>query len=146
MKKNNIAKVSVRINAPIKKVWDALTRPDLIKEYMFGSEAISEWKKGSPIIFRGEWEGKSYEDKGIILAIEPPTLFRYTYWSPLSGTTDHPDNYANVTYDLFEKNQQTVLTITQDGLETEESKNKMEENWQALLQNIKDKLEQTLAN
>lgn len=141
MKKNNIAKVSIRINVPIKNVWDALTRPDLIKEYMFGSEAISDWKKGSTITFRGEWEGKSYEDKGVILAIEPPTLLRYTYWSPLSGTTDDPDNYATVTYDLSEENKQTLLTITQDQLETEESKTKMEENWRAMLENIKDKLE-----
>lgn len=141
MKNNHVAKVSIDINAPVKKVWDVLTRPELIKEYMFGSEVTSDSKKGGSITFRGEWEGKPYEDKGIILAIEPPTLFQYSYWSPWLGIPDTPENYATVTYSLSEKNNKVVLAITQDKIETEESKRKMEENWLAMLQNIKEKLE-----
>ena len=65
-----IAKVSTTINAPITKVWDALTNPEIIRQFMFGTEVVSEWSKGSPIVWKGTWEGKPYEDKGVILAIE----------------------------------------------------------------------------
>jgi len=48
-KKGFVAKKSLIINAPIAKVWDALVNPELIKHYLFGTEAISDWEVGSPI-------------------------------------------------------------------------------------------------
>jgi uncharacterized protein YndB with AHSA1/START domain len=141
MEKNLTSKVSTDITVPITKVWDALTKPELIKEYMFGTEAVSDWKVGSPIIFKGEWEGKSYEDKGTILAVAKPTFFQYNYWSNISGTSDSPDNYATITYVLSEQDNKTNLIITQDKIETQESKEKMEQNWAAMLQTIKKMLE-----
>ena len=66
---------SITINATVSKVWDALTNPDLIKIYFFGTECISDWKKGSTILYKGTYEGKPYEDKGNILDIEKESLF-----------------------------------------------------------------------
>lgn len=60
-----IAKVSATINAPIAKVWDALVTPEIIKRYFFGTTVVSDWKEGSSIIWKGEWEGKTYQDKGV---------------------------------------------------------------------------------
>jgi uncharacterized protein YndB with AHSA1/START domain len=65
-----IAKESTTINASISKVWDALVNPEEIKKYMFGTNAISNWKEGSSIFWEGEWQGKRYRDKGKILKIE----------------------------------------------------------------------------
>ncbi len=59
------------IQAKPTEVWFALTDRETIKKYFFGTEAISEWKVGSTLIFQGEWEGKSYQDKGNILAADP---------------------------------------------------------------------------
>src|SRR5437868_2047444 len=67
MKKDLIAKTSVVINAPKTKVWHALINPAAIKQYMFGTTAVSDWHEGSPIVWKGEWQGKAYEDKGVIL-------------------------------------------------------------------------------
>ena len=67
-------KASIEINASHSKVWKALTTPELIKKYLFGTETITDWKIGSPIIFKGEWEGRKYEDKGIILDIKKEKL------------------------------------------------------------------------
>ncbi len=50
MKLNLLAKASITINAPVSKVWDALITPEAIKHYMFGSDTVSDWKEGSPII------------------------------------------------------------------------------------------------
>src|SRR3982750_3806918 len=100
MKKGLTAKTSVAIQAPVAKVWEGLTNPELIKKYFFGTDAETDWKKGSPIFFRGVWEGKPYEDKGFITDIVPEKFVSYTYWSSFSGAPDIPENYANVRYDV----------------------------------------------
>lgn len=56
-----IARASISINAPDGRVWDALVNPDAIRQYMFGASAISDWREGSSIVWKGEWQGKSYE-------------------------------------------------------------------------------------
>ena len=55
---------SIDVNAPAAKVWEALTNPEIVKKYFFGTNVKTDWKVGSPIIWEGEWEGKSYRDKG----------------------------------------------------------------------------------
>ena len=52
-------KLSVQrtIHAPIEKVWDGLTNPELVKKYFFGTQLVTTWAPKTPIFFRGEWEG-----------------------------------------------------------------------------------------
>jgi uncharacterized protein YndB with AHSA1/START domain len=57
MSKGLIAKASISINAPVGKVWDALTNPEAIKQYMFGTNVISDWKKGR-VQLSGKENGK----------------------------------------------------------------------------------------
>lgn len=141
MKSNITGKASIDIHAPASKVWEALTTPRLIKQYFFGTEAISDWKEGSPLIFRGEWEGKSYEDKGTILKVEPNRLFRYKYWSSMSGIEDKPENYVNITYRLSEENNTTTLTVTQENIPDEKMKEHAEQNWKKVLNGLKKLVE-----
>jgi len=145
MKRNITGKVNAEIDAPASKVWDALTKPELIKQYFFGTEAISDWKKGSRLYFRGEWEGKKYEDKGTILETNPPKLFRYSYWSSMSGIEDKPENYVTVTYDLKEENGKTRLTITQENIPDEKTKAHSEENWNKVVSDLKNLVENGIA-
>ena len=79
---------TVTIDARKAEVWDALTKPDKIKEYMHGTNVSTDWKEGSPISWKGEWKGKPYEDKGQILEVQPQKRLSYTHWSPMSGTED----------------------------------------------------------
>jgi len=136
-----IVKKSIRIIADTAKVWDALTNPEMIRQYLFGTEAISDWKKGSRITYKGVWEGKEYEDGGTILEIEPEKIFKSTYWSSMSGTEDRPENYATVTYELEKEGGGTLLTLTQDNIKTEESKEHLEKNWGMVLSGLKKLLE-----
>jgi len=131
-----IAKKSVAIPAPVEKVWEALTNPAQIKQYFFGTEAVSKWKVGSPIIFRGVWEGKPYEDKGTILALEKGKLLKYNYWSSFSGTEDVAANYSNIIYSLTPDNGNTVLTITQDNCKSAEARDHSAKNWGVVLDNL----------
>ncbi len=136
-----IAQATTTIHAPASRVWEALTKPDLIKQYLFGSDVISDWKVGSPIIYKGEWEGKSFEDKGKILEMKPEKLLRSTHWSPLSGVPDTPENYHTVTYELSEKDGSTDVTISQDNNASEEERAHSEQNWKTVLDNMKRLLE-----
>ena len=142
MSKKLTAKASIAIEAGADKVWDALTNPDKIKQYFFGTNAISDWKKGSSLKFTGEWEGKKYEDKGTILDSEPGKLFRYTYWSSMGKLEDKPENYATVTYELVPAGNETILNITQDNVETAESREHSESNWQWILTELKKFVEE----
>lgn len=141
MSMNLLAKKSASIHAPVEKVWEALTKPELIKQYFFGTEAVSDWKQGSPLTFKGVWEGKHYEDKGTIVNIQPTTYLRYTYLSSMSGKEDLPENYAHVTYELSEDGESTLLTVTQDNVENEKSRVHSEENWGVVLNSLKEMLE-----
>ena len=142
MNKDHVAKASMLINTPVTRVWDAITKPELIKQYLFDTEVISDWEVGSPIVYRGEWQGKKFEDKGKILKMDPEKQLVSTHWSPLSDVPDAPENYHTVTYDLKERGDQTEITITQDNNASEEEKLHSEENWKAVLLGLKNLLEQ----
>ena len=146
MKNNITGKVSITIDAPAFAVWEALTNPKLIREYFFGTDTSSDWNVGSPITFSGEWEGKSYQDKGTILAKKVNKLLRYSHWSSISGIEDKPENYVTVTYELTEKNSKTALTVTQDNIPDKKTKDHSEANWKKVLANMKDLLENELVN
>jgi uncharacterized protein YndB with AHSA1/START domain len=141
MKNNFVAKQEIVINAPISKVWNALINPELIKQYLFGTEAVSDWKEGSSITYKGKWEGKNYEDKGMILKLIPEKIFESTYWSSMSGLADSPENYNKVTYQLTEIDGKTKVTLTQDNNPTEEAKAHSEKNWEMVLDTLKKLLE-----
>ena len=132
---------AISIDAPVAKVWEALITPSIIKQYFFNTNAISEWKVGSPLVFKGEWEGKKYEDKGKILDMTPNRLFRYTYWGSMSGIEDKPENYAVITYELTERPNGTHLLVRQENIPDEKMKAHSEQNWNKVLTNLKQLLE-----
>jgi uncharacterized protein YndB with AHSA1/START domain len=139
--KGLIAKASISVNAPIARVWDALTNHEVIKQYMFGTKVISDWKEGSPIIWKGEWQGRKYEDRGVILKLEPERLIQYSHFSPLSGLPDVPENYHTVTIELVSDDAQTAVSLSQDNNETEQAREHSEKNWKMMLAGLKKLLE-----
>jgi uncharacterized protein YndB with AHSA1/START domain len=141
MNTNLIAKQSIFIDVSPANVWHALVTPELIKRYLFGTEAVSDWKVGSIIKYKGVWNGKPYEDKGTILSLVPEKLLETTYWSSMSGLDDSPKNYKKVTYKLTSKNNGTWLTITQDANASEEEKDRSEGNWKVVMNSLKELLE-----
>ena len=135
------ATAKTTIHASASKVWDALTKPELIKQYLFGSDVISDWKVGSPITYRGEWQGKPFEDKGEILKVEPEKILVSTHWSPLSGVPYTPENSHTVTYKLNGNGDSTEVTIIQDNNANEKEKTESEQIWRTVLEGMKKLLE-----
>ena len=136
-----VARATTVIHAPASKVWQALVNPEIIKEYLFDTEVITDWQEGSAITYKGEWQGKPFEDKGKVLRVEPEKRLISTHWSPLSGVPDSPENYHTVTYTLSEQGDSTEVTITQDNNATEQEREHSEQNWRTVLDGMKKLLE-----
>jgi len=142
MDKNLIAHASILINAPIGSVWNALVEPKTIKQYMFGSDVISDWRAGSPIVWKGEYQGKPYQDKGKILQIKSGRMIQYSHFSPLSGLPDEPGNYHTVTIELAEEADSTRISLEQDNNASKEEAEHSDKNWEMMLTAMKKLLEQ----
>lgn len=141
MDKNFIAKASITINASNAKVWDALVNPEAIKQYMFGAHVVTDWREGKSIIWKGEWQGKAYEDKGVVIRFEPQRTLQYSHFSPLSGLPDKPENYHFVTIDLSDEGNQTRVSLTQYNNPTGQARDHSQRNWETMLTALKKFLE-----
>ena len=132
---------SVTIEAPADEVWKALTTPGLIKRWFFDVDTETDWQIGSPIVHRGEYQGKPYEDAGTIERLEPGRLLVHTHWSPTSGLPDRPENHQEVTWALSGTDGATELTVTERNLPSEDAKDVSDQAWAAALSNLKELLE-----
>lgn len=141
MAKGLVARAAMTMNVDADRVWSALTDPAQIKVYLFGTDAVSDWQVGSSITYTGEWQGKSYEDKGVVLEAEPGKKLVSTYWSGMSGKPDVPENYVTVTYELHPQEDATEVVILQDGNANEEAQQGAQANWETVLGSMKTMLE-----
>jgi uncharacterized protein YndB with AHSA1/START domain len=138
---DHVANASIEIDAPAGEVWTALTDPEQIQKYMFGSQVVTDWQPGSPIVWKGEYEGKKYEDKGEIVEIEPERRLKVTHFSPLSGQEDIPENYHTVLYELEKNGEKTRVSLTQDNNSSEEAAEHSRANWEQMLAGLKEVVE-----
>jgi uncharacterized protein YndB with AHSA1/START domain len=141
MSRNLVSKASISIEAPKQVVWQALTTPEALKQYMFGADVTSDWEKGSPITWKGEVNGKKFQDRGVVLEVEPERSLQYTHFSPLSGKPDEPENYHTVTIGLADNADDTVVSLVQDGNSDEAARAESEKNWTLMLAGLKDYVE-----
>jgi uncharacterized protein YndB with AHSA1/START domain len=143
------AQVSRVIHAGPDEIWEALTRPEKIKTYFFGADVDSDFREGSPITMRGEFNGKPYEDKGKIVEVRPRERLSFSHFSPSTGQADAPENYHLVTYDLAPRGEgATEVRLTQSNLtggarpSDETIRAQYEKNWTMVL----DGLERTVGH
>jgi uncharacterized protein YndB with AHSA1/START domain len=136
-----VATAQAEIRAPRSKVWRALTDPDEIQKYMFGSRVETDWKPGSRITWKGEYEGKKYEDRGAILEVVPERRLKVTHFSPLSGKEDAPENYHTLVYELKDDEGKTQVSLSQDNNPSEEAAEHSRENWEQMLSALKEVVE-----
>jgi uncharacterized protein YndB with AHSA1/START domain len=134
---DHVAHATTTVAASPERVWTALTDAEQIKQYMFGSTVTSDWKVGSPVTWKGEWNGKPYEDKGTVLRAEPGRLIEYTHFSPLTGEPDIPENYHTVTITLSPEGDGTRVDLAQTRNATEDARKHSEKNWNAMLEGLK---------
>jgi len=110
---------------------------------LFGTETISDWKVGSPIIFQGEYEGHRYKDKGNVLENKVNEILKYNYWSGFSGLEDNPENYSIVTYQIETVTADVVIfTWSQERFANVEGQQHLENGLPAMLEQIKNLVEE----
>ena len=107
-----IIKSRIEIAASPARVWEVLTDPSYTVQYMFNCQPVTDWRIGSPLLWRGASDGKDYV-KGQVEHYEPPRMLRFTTFDPNAAIDDIPANYVAVTYDLARGGIGTVLTVTQ---------------------------------
>ena len=131
----------IDIAAQPDQVWAALTDNARFGEAMFGTEVVTDWGIGSPIVYRGEFEGKSFEDKGEVVELTKPNRMRLTHFSPTSGDEDKPENYHELRFDLTAADAGTHVTLTQDNNSSEKAAEHSKANWDMLLDRLKSVVE-----
>ena len=134
--KDHVARAERSIEAPIDRVWAALTTTESHSAMMFGSTVETDWTVGGPITWSGVWEGKSFTDKGEIVALEPPTTLVVTHFSPLSGEDDRIEHYHTIEWRLEEQGGRTRVRLAQDNNPSPEAAEHSAQNWAASLEQL----------
>jgi uncharacterized protein YndB with AHSA1/START domain len=132
---------SLDIRAPLSSVWDAITKPEIVKQYFFGTNLVTDWKVGSPLFFRGEWQGKAYEDRGTVLSFAPMASLSYNYWSSFSGLEDKPELRQIIRFDLDAIVDEVRITIHQSNVDSQARADHSATNWRSVLEALKQLLE-----
>jgi uncharacterized protein YndB with AHSA1/START domain len=140
------SQVRTVVKAPQPAVWKALTTPNTLKQFFFGSDVSTDWRVGSPITFSGNWKGKPYTDKGSIQTFDREKRLAFTHWSPLSGMEDRTENYHIVSFDLRPANEGTEVILTQTNQNdaeplTPENRQEYAKNWTIVLDGLKKVVE-----
>jgi uncharacterized protein YndB with AHSA1/START domain len=104
----------IQIKAPAAAVWNALTNPDMVKRWQYGSVLTTTWEPDAPIRFTVEWDGQRFEQWGRVIEFIPNVSLKYSLFAPRPDLTDSPENYFFMTYRLQSRDGMTLLEITQD--------------------------------
>jgi uncharacterized protein YndB with AHSA1/START domain len=99
-------------NAPVEKVWKAITDKDQMKEWYFD---LAEFKPevGFEFTFEGKGhKGEQYIHRCKILEVIPQKKLTHTW------TYENHPGYSTVTFELFAEGAQTRVKLTHAGLDT----------------------------
>jgi uncharacterized protein YndB with AHSA1/START domain len=136
------AQVSTEVETSLESAWKALTTPEVLGNAFFGSTVETTWELGSPILFRGEHGGVSFEDRGEILSFSPLKQLSFSHWTPLIGLEDKPLSCHVVTIDLVPGAKTRVRLTQEDGHPVDEStRRQLARNWAAILAGLKRTIE-----
>lgn len=136
--------LTTKIKANREKVWEALTNPDKIEQYMFGSRTDSNWHPGNDVNFYISKEGKNITVvKGKVIKADKPVYLEHTLFPAITEMKDIPENYLYIIYEIKkDKDGETLLTITQgDFSKVEQGKERYDETvkgWETVLPKLKE--------
>jgi uncharacterized protein YndB with AHSA1/START domain len=141
-----VARASITINASGAKVWDALVNPETIKQYMPVTGVDSEWREGSAIVWKSEFQDKPFEVRGTVLRVAPGRLLEYDHSLPIfraSGAAHPGGPHQRVTIELRHDGAQTHLSVSEQNNKTRRELEHSEGSWRMVLHGVKALLEGT---
>lgn len=105
----------ITIRATPRRVFDALTRPELVARWQFGRELSTSWRPGEAIRFRTEWaDGRVLEQSGRVLDVREDELVKYSLYTPRPGTEDKAEHHCVTSYRLHGEGGSTRVELEQD--------------------------------
>lgn len=110
--KNNPVVVEELLNAPVERVWEAITDKEKMKQWYF---TLDEFKPqvGFEFSFPGQGhKGENYIHLCKITEVVPNKKLQYSW-----RYKDYEGN-STVTFELFPEGDKTRLRVTHEGLET----------------------------
>lgn len=113
---------SVTITASPGKVWQCLTTPGLMKQWMMPETEIeikTDWKEGGPFTIEGDWYKSRFINYGTVLEFEPEKVLSYSHLSSLSRLPNVPENHSILKMELVPDGESTVLTVSAANFPTE---------------------------
>jgi uncharacterized protein YndB with AHSA1/START domain len=132
--------VDTVIHSDLASVWKFLVDPVKLGEAFWGSTVESDFTIGGPIVWKGAWQGKPFEDRGTVKRVEPLALLQYTHWTvATAGTLESSPNL--LTYRLSSEKDGVRVTFTHENIPTEEARGHSEPQWRQLLERMKGMLE-----
>ena len=141
-----VGRASVTINTSRAHVWDALVNPEKIKQYMPVTSVVSNWRENSPIVWRSEFQDKTFEVRGTILRCDPERLLEYDHSLPIFRASERGHSsasYQRVTIELRDEGAQTYVSVTEKGNKTRRELEHSEGSWRMVLNGMKALLEGT---
>ena len=134
--------VQTTIGTGIRDAWALLVDPARLGRLYWDSTVESDFTPGHPIVWKGTWEGRPFEDRGTILQATPPGRLQYSHWSPSMGA-DTEENRNLLTWELAQEGGRVRVTFRHENIATKELKDHSEPMWKMLLDRMKDLLEKT---
>lgn len=136
----------ISIQASPDKVWDYLTKAELINAWMGDEgmevEVITDWVVGHSILIKGFHHGP-FENKGVVIHYEPGKLLQYTHLSSVSRLPDVIENYTVLSFRLKPEEQHTFLSVSAENFPTESIYRHLNFYWAGTLFILKRLIEQS---
>jgi len=125
----------VYIAATPERVWQALTDSELTKLYYYGSAVESDWKPGSPLIYRNPDGTEAIQCE--IVEADAPRRLVHTFFFP--GSNESP---SRCTWTIEPRGEATLLVLTHDEFDSETTTFKsVAHGWVSILSGMKTLLE-----
>jgi uncharacterized protein YndB with AHSA1/START domain len=137
---------SIRLNASLDAVWEALTQPELMKSWMYDSEIeiVTTWKVGSPIIINVQEVSYkiAVKNTGVVLQFLKNRVLEYSHLSSLSRLPDKEENYTLIRFTLQQEGDHTLLELNLSNFPTESHYKHIDFYWTITLEVLKRFLEE----
>jgi len=109
---NQVVVIEETFNAPVEKVWQALTDKDKMKQWYFNLDDFKA-EKGFKFSFPGQGhKGEQYTHLCEVTIADPMEKLQYSW-----QYKDY-EGYSTVTFELFDEGDKTRLKLTHEGLDS----------------------------
>lgn len=137
---DQVLTLSVTIQASATTIWEALTIPSKMTQWMADPEVelkiFTDWVEGHDMLISGFHHGP-FENRGKVLRVEPGRTLSYSHLSSLSRLPDEPENYTTLSFELNETPDEVEVTLGISNFPTTAIFHHLEFYWRSTLMILK---------